>query len=255
MDVIMEKIPVLGVPIDITSYKASTKNIIQWAKDHQSRYICAANVHMVMEAYDHKEFKEILRTSDMVTPDGMPLVWILRIKGEKNQERVYGPTLMLHILEAAAKNRIPVGLYGGNIDVLDKLVKQMKGKYSELNIAYFYSPPFRALSLEEDDEICRQIHDADVRLLFVGLGCPKQEIWMGGHWGRIKAVMVGVGAAFDFHAGIKLQAPIWMQTTGLEWLFRLLHEPRRLARRYLYNNPRFVLLALMDLLGILNLDK
>jgi N-acetylglucosaminyldiphosphoundecaprenol N-acetyl-beta-D-mannosaminyltransferase len=251
----MDRIPVLGVPIDLTSYMESTKKIMQLAKEHQSQYICIANVHMVMEAYYHKDFIEILRASELVTPDGMPLVWMLRIKGGKNQERVYGPTLMLYILEAAAKDGIPVGFYGGNIDVLDMLVKKMQVEYPRLNITYSYSPPFRALSDEEANEVCRQIQVNGVRILFVGLGCPKQEIWMAAHQGKINAVMIGVGAAFDFHAAIKPQAPTWMQAIGLEWLFRLLHEPRRLARRYLYNNPRFLLLALADLLGILDLEN
>jgi N-acetylglucosaminyldiphosphoundecaprenol N-acetyl-beta-D-mannosaminyltransferase len=250
----MKRILVLGVPIDLTSYYASTKKIVQWANTHESKCVCAANVHMVMEAYDQKVFKDILKTSDMITPDGMPLVWLLRIKGENDQERVYGPKLMLQVLEAASKDNIPVGFYGGKVDVLDTLIIKMKGKYPELNIVYSFSPPFRTISLEEDAEICRQIQDAGVRILFVGLGCPKQESWMAGHRGRIDSVMVGVGAAFDFHAGKKPQAPTWMQAIGMEWMFRLLHEPRRLARRYLYNNPRFILLALADLLGILNIE-
>jgi len=214
--------------------------------------VFAANVHMLMEAYDSPEFMKIVNSADMVTPDGMPLVWMLRLKGRKKQERVYGPTLMLHVLEAATRDGIPVGFYGSNDEVLDQLVINMKERYPGLKIVYSFSPPYRELSTAEDQVICEQIQNSGARILFVGLGCPKQEIWMADHRGKVNAVMVGVGAAFDFHAGIKPQAPAWMQAVGLEWFFRLFHEPKRLARRYLYNNPRFVVLALLELVGILN---
>jgi len=242
---------VLGLKISRINYLNAVKQIVDWVITSESRMVFAANVHMVMEAHDSKEFAGVVNIADLVTPDGMPLVWMLRLKGFKEQERVYGPTLMLHILETAARNHIPVGFYGGNPEVLDRLVKKMKGKFPELNIVHSYSPPFRTLTYAEDIKVSRDIQEAGVRILFVGLGCPKQEIWMAEHRGRINAVMVGVGAAFDFQAGSKAQAPSWMQAIGLEWLFRFLHEPRRLARRYLYNNPRFVVLALADILGIL----
>jgi N-acetylglucosaminyldiphosphoundecaprenol N-acetyl-beta-D-mannosaminyltransferase len=162
---------------------------------------------------------------------------------------------MLHVLEMASKENIPVGFYGGKAEVLELLVEKMKRQFPNLHIVHYFSPPFRELSEEEDNKVCKEIQNNGVRILFVGLGCPKQERWMSAHKGKIDAVMLGVGAAFDFHAGIRPQAPSWMQAVGLEWLFRLLHEPRRLARRYLYNNPRFVLLALADLLGILEKGK
>jgi N-acetylglucosaminyldiphosphoundecaprenol N-acetyl-beta-D-mannosaminyltransferase len=251
----MEKIPILGVPVNLTNYQASVKNINHWAKEYQSRYVCAANVQMVMEGYDHKGFKEILRTSDLITPDGMPLVWMLRFKGVKGQTRVYGPTLMLHVLEMAAKDEIPVGFYGGNNPTLEKLVIRMCERFPGLQVPYAYSPPFRPLDKQESDQINEEITSSEARILFVGLGCPKQEIWMAEHKGIIPVVMLGVGAAFDFLAGIKPQAPAWIQAIGMEWFFRLLHEPHRLARRYLYNNPRFIVLALADLLGILDKGK
>lgn len=248
----MENFPILGVPINITSYTSCVKEINSRAVQLISYIVYAANVHMLMEAYDSQDFRKIVNSADLVTPDGMPLVWMLRFKGFKDQERVYGPTLMLHILAAASRENIPVGFYGASPEVLELLEKKMKQKYPLLYLVYSHSPPFRALSDEEDQEVCQQIQASGVRILFVGLGCPKQEIWMAEHRAKVNAVMVGVGAAFDFHAGSKPQAPSWMQTAGLEWFFRLVHEPRRLARRYLYNNPRFVLLALADILGILN---
>ena len=190
--------------------------------------------------------------ADLVTPDGMPLVWIMRAKGARDQERVYGPTLMLHVLETAARESIPVGFYGSGPEVVKQLVKKLHMRYEFLNVAFSYSPPFRAMSPEEDMEIVEQINQSGVRILFVGLGCPKQELWMAEHRGRVRAVMLGVGAAFDFHAGLKPHAPTWLQRLGLEWLFRFLIEPRRLWKRYLYHNPRFIVLALADLSGLVN---
>jgi N-acetylglucosaminyldiphosphoundecaprenol N-acetyl-beta-D-mannosaminyltransferase len=204
-----------------------------------------------MEAHDVPEFRRILRRADMITPDGMPLVWILRLKGAKNQQRVYGPNFMLHVLEMATCKTIPVGFYGGEPNTLHKLVERMKSAYPGLKVDYAFSPPFRVLSESELDEIRQGIVKSGVRILLVGLGCPRQERWIDAQRGVIPAVMIGVGAAFDFHAGLKPQAPAWMQKLGLEWLFRLLTEPRRLWKRYLYSVPRFIVLAAADLLGLL----
>jgi N-acetylglucosaminyldiphosphoundecaprenol N-acetyl-beta-D-mannosaminyltransferase len=175
----------------------------------------------------------------------------LRLKGVKGQTRVYGPILMLHVLEMAAREKIPVGFYGAKDQTLEKLIAHLGGLYPSLKVTYAFSPPFRPLEKQESAQIIKDITASGARILFVGLGCPKQEIWMAEHKGKIPAVMLGVGAAFDFLAGTKPQAPSWMQAVGLEWFFRFIHEPRRLARRYLYNNPRFLFLALADLLGIL----
>jgi N-acetylglucosaminyldiphosphoundecaprenol N-acetyl-beta-D-mannosaminyltransferase len=162
---------------------------------------------------------------------------------------------MLHVLERAEKEQIPVGFYGSDEPTLKKLVLNMHERFPSLLVNYIFSPPFRKLDNREDIGIIKAINDSKIRILFVGLGCPKQELWMAEHKEKISTVMLGVGAAFDFHAGKKPQAPQWMQTIGMEWLFRILHEPRRLARRYLYHNPRFIILALLELLGILNPDK
>lgn len=242
---------VIGVRIDSASYLRATDQILRWAKAGGSRYVCAANVHMLMEAYDSRWFAELVKNADLVTPDGMPLVWMMRLKGQRGQERVYGPTLMLHVLESAEENHIAIGFYGSTPEVLDALIKRMQTRFPNLNVVYSFSPPYQEMGLEEDAEIVRRIHASSARILFVGLGCPKQEKWMADHRGRIQAVMIGVGAAFDFHAGVKPQAPFWMQKIGLEWLFRLANEPRRLWRRYLYHNPRFIFLAIADLLGLL----
>jgi N-acetylglucosaminyldiphosphoundecaprenol N-acetyl-beta-D-mannosaminyltransferase len=242
---------ILHVNVHETSYDFATKQIQSWAQLGESRYVCAANVHVIMQAYDDPAFRRVVNAADLVTPDGMPLVWMMRAKGPRAQKRVYGPTLMLSVLEAAALQRIPVGFYGGASDVLNMLIERIQAKYANLPVAYAYSPPFRELTTEEDKALIEQINQSGARILFVGLGCPKQEIWMARHRGKVRAVMLGVGAAFDFHAGVKSQAPVWMQNLGLEWLFRLLTEPRRLWKRYLYHNPRFIVLALADLLGLL----
>ena len=245
------KTTVVKLNISQTSHQLAAQQILNWSQSRKSRYVCAANVHMVMEAFDSSKFCEVINRADMVTPDGMPLVWLMRLKGERDQQRVYGPTLMLHVLEAASREKLPVGFYGGEAEVLKMLIEKMQARYGSLNMAFSFSPPFRAMSPEEDTEIVEKINLSGTRILFVGLGCPKQEIWMAEHRGKVNAVMLGVGAAFDFHAGTKSQAPMWMQKTGLEWFFRLITEPRRLWRRYLYHNPRFLFLALLDLLGFL----
>ncbi|WKZ34317.1 MAG: WecB/TagA/CpsF family glycosyltransferase [Anaerolineales bacterium] len=225
--------------------------VVDWAQAGGSYYACFANVHVLMEAYDSSDFSKIINGADLVLPDGMPLVWMMRLKGARSQQRVYGPTLMLQVLESAARENIPVGFYGGTPEVLNALVVRMKARCTGLDVVYSYSPPFRELSQREEDEIVLSIDQSGARILFIGLGCPRQEIWMARHRGRINAVMLGVGAAFDFHSGFKPQAPLWTQNIGLEWLFRLLTEPRRLWRRYLYHNSRFIFLAIADLLGFL----
>lgn len=240
---------IIGLKISLTDYSNAIGSVMLWSQNDKSCYICAANVHMLMEAHDSPDFARIVNEADLVTPDGMPLVWMMRLKGQRNQQRVYGPTLMLHVLSMAARENIPVGFYGGAPHVLDTLVERMKERFNGLNIVYSYSPPFRELSRQEKEEVVGNIDRSGVRILFVGLGCPKQEIWMAEHHGKVRAVMLGVGAAFDFHSGVKSQAPSWMQSLGLEWLFRLLTEPRRLWKRYLYHNSRFIFLAIADLLG------
>ena len=237
--------------VNVTSYADAVNMVVDWSTNAESRYICIANVHVLMEAYDSADFRSVLNQADLVTPDGVPLVWMMRLKGQRTQQRVYGPTLMLRVLEAAAQEKIPVGFYGGTPEVLRSLVKRMQERYEGLQAAFALSPPFMEVNHKENEELVEQINKSGIRILFVGLGCPKQEIWMANHRGRVNAVMLGVGAAFDFHAGVKPQAPAWMQSLGLEWFFRLSTEPRRLWKRYLYHNPRFVALAIADLLGFI----
>lgn len=245
---------VLGMHIDQTSYASTTDIVISKAIEGAHGYVCAANVHMVMEALDDPVYRRMINAADLVTPDGVPLVWALRLFGVPDAQRVYGPLLTLHVCERAAAAGVPVGFFGGTKQSLDLVKKNLMKKYLELQIVYSFNPPFRPHTKEEDGQVVKDITSSGARILFVGLGCPKQERWMAEHKDRIPAVMLGVGAAFDFIAGLKPQAPLWMQNTGLEWLFRLATEPRRLWRRYLYHNPRFIFHFGCQLLGLRKYD-
>jgi N-acetylglucosaminyldiphosphoundecaprenol N-acetyl-beta-D-mannosaminyltransferase len=193
-----------------------------------------------MEGFDNAAFRAQLNSADLINPDGMPLVWALRALGAHAATRVYGPDATVILLSAAQEASIPVGFLGGTPETLDKLLEEIAVRYPRLRIAYAYSPPFPPPNQNADVEMVSGIAASGARLLFVGLGCPKQERWVIDHRGRVPAVLLAVGAAFDFLAGTKSQAPRWMMRCGLEWTFRLASEPRRLARRYLRHNPRFV---------------
>ncbi len=233
---------ILRMRVDATSYQDATQRILDWAANRDSRYICVANVHMAMEVYDSPQFADVVNHADLVTPDGMPLVWALRLFGVRQATRVYGPTLMLHVCAAAAQQHIPIGLYGGTKESLTDFVTFLKSRFPDIQVVCQIAPPFRPLVETETAIYSQQINNSGARILFVGIGCPKQEYWMADRLGEISAVMLGVGAAFDFHSGRVKQAPEWMQKTGLEWLFRLVQEPRRLWKRYAYHNPRFMIL-------------
>ncbi len=240
---------ILGIGVDATTYEDATARILSWAEASESRTVCLGVVASIMEAQDSEEYRAALRDADLVTPDGMPLVWMLRVVGAKPASRVYGPDLTLAVLRAAEVAGISVGFYGSTEDVLARLVANLRRRFPHIVIAYQQSPPFRPLSASEDQAVAQAIRSSGARILFVGLGGSKQDLWMARHRGRVPAVMLGVGAAFDFLAGTKPQAPHWIQQTGLEWLFRLATEPRRLWRRYLRHNPRFAMLAVKQILG------
>ena len=233
---------ILGTRTDPTTYADAATRVLAWASTPESRYVCVSNVHVTMEAYDSAEYRAVVNGADLVTPDGMPLVWALRLFGVADATRVYGPTLTVYVLERAAAAGVAVGFYGATSEVLATLLDTCRRRFQGLRVAYAHAPPFRQLTAEEDAAVVGEINASGARILFVGLGCPKQERWMASHKGAVNATMLGVGAAFDFLAGTKPQAPAWMQRAGLEWLFRLGTEPRRLWRRYAYHNPRFVAL-------------
>lgn len=237
-------VAVMSVPIGVLDYEAATEQIFSWARAGESRYVCVSNVHMLMEGWDNGRLRAVLRSADLVTADGVPVVWTQRLFGYLEAKRVYGPDLTLHVCKRAAAEGIPIGLYGSTESTLALFANQLRARFPGLSIVFAESPPFRALSPEEDDAVVQRIRQSGARVLLVGLGCPKQEFWMAAHRPAIPAVMLGVGAAFDFIAGTKRQAPHLMQRAGLEWLFRLCTEPRRLWYRYLYHNPRFVFLVM-----------
>jgi N-acetylglucosaminyldiphosphoundecaprenol N-acetyl-beta-D-mannosaminyltransferase len=231
---------ILGSRVDATSYDGATRQILSWAYEGRSAYVCVTSVHGLIEASDDRSFRAVLNGADLVTPDGMPVVWGLRRLGAAEATRVYGPNLTLHLCEAAAREGVPIGLYGGTPESLDRFAAFLGRTYPDLEVACQIAPPFRPLTPEEDAAYTEQIAQSGARILFVGIGCPKQERWMADHEGRVPAVMVGVGAAFDFHAGQVRQAPAWVQQSGLEWAFRLSMEPRRLWRRYRRIVPLFI---------------
>jgi N-acetylglucosaminyldiphosphoundecaprenol N-acetyl-beta-D-mannosaminyltransferase len=241
---------ILGVRVDSTTYADATRQILDWAQAAQSRYVCCACVNNIMEAHDSAAFRDVMNQADLVTSDGMPLVWLLRLLGIPAATRVYGPDLTLHVLHAAAASNIPVGFYGGSPQVLEKLLRRVAENDPGINIVYAESPPYRDLTPEEDQRIVDALCQSGARILFIGLSTPKQDRWMHAHREKLDCVMLGVGAAFDFIAGVKPQAPRWMQSSGLEWLFRLATEPRRLWKRYLRHNPRFAVLAAAQLLTL-----
>jgi N-acetylglucosaminyldiphosphoundecaprenol N-acetyl-beta-D-mannosaminyltransferase len=231
---------ILGMRVDATSYADATERVIAWAREGAPRTVCVANVHMTMEAWDDPAFLKLVNGADLVTPDGMPLVWALRRLGVPSASRVYGPTLTLRVCERAAREGVPVAFHGGSPEAIETLVDNLTAHFPGLQVAYAVSPPFRPATPEEDAATVAAIRGSGARVLFIGLGCPKQERWMADHRERLPLVQIGVGAAFDFHAGRVRQAPPALQRLGLEWAFRLAMEPRRLAKRYLRHNPRFV---------------
>jgi len=239
---------VLGQRLDATDYADATARVVDWARRGESRYVCLSNVHMVMQGWDDPNFRQSINAADLITTDGVPLVWCLRALGAPAAVRVYGPDLTLHVCAAAAQQQMPIGLYGGTAQSLKEFAAMLQARFPVIEIACSIAPPFRPLTAAEDVAYTKQLAESGARILFVGIGCPKQEIWMSEHRGRLNMPMLGVGAAFDFHAGRVKQAPAWLQGIGLEWLFRLLVEPRRLWRRYAWHNPRFVLFFIEQLL-------
>jgi N-acetylglucosaminyldiphosphoundecaprenol N-acetyl-beta-D-mannosaminyltransferase len=240
-------LPVLGVPIDVVTDSQAASTIAHWAHHKQSRMVCLCNAHSVVTAGSDPDFLRVLKQADLATADGSPVAWMQRRLGAVGQRRVNGPDLMIDCCAAAAATGEAVFLYGGAQKTLTHLRSALLKRWPSLRIAGAISPPFRPLTPEEDAEIVHTINASGAGIVWVGLGCPKQELWMAEHRGRINAVMVGVGAAFDFHSGIVKRAPRWAREHGLEWLHRLAREPRRLGRRYLTTNFIFMVRAARQL--------
>lgn len=243
----MSHINILGLNISTLSMAETIDTIERWIREVKSRYVCACPVSTIIKCQHDKDFLEIVNSAGLATPDGMPLVWLSKLKGNRNAERVYGPDLMLAFCKLAQSRGYSNFFYGGKESVPEKLAMNLQQKFPRLKISGTFSPPFRELTDQEDNQIVEMINRAKPDVVWVGIGSPKQERWMAQHLDKINAaVMIGVGAAFDFISGTKKQAPKWMQKSGLEWMFRLITEPKRLWKRYLFGNPKFIYLLIKE---------
>jgi len=234
--------PVVGVPVAVTDYARTLQWIDDMVETGERGYVCVSNVHSLMAAREDPQLRAALLASSLNVPDGMPLVWALNLFGHSLRDRVYGPELMIRACAGAAQSGQRFYLYGGrNQGALVQLTLNLRTRFPGISIVGGYSPPHRPLTAEEQDAVVDEINASDADVVWVGIGVPKQEKWMAAMRDRLDApVLIGVGAAFDFHAGLVPQAPPLLQNAGLEWLYRLVQEPRRLWRRYLRYNPRFV---------------
>ncbi len=239
---------VVSLDADVCDHASAIERVAALAERGQGAYVCFGTVHMIMESHDSPEFGAKINAADMIVPDGMPIVWMQRLHGRKKATRVRANDLMIMLCEYAEKHGLRVGFYGGKPEVIDGIIERAAKDFPKLNIAYAYSPPFRPLTSEEDSEITDKIAESETQILFMGLGCPKQENWMAEHKPKLNCVMLGVGASFDFYAGNVKESPEWLGKLGLEWLYRLTREPKRLWKRYLILNPRFMMLAILQLL-------
>jgi N-acetylglucosaminyldiphosphoundecaprenol N-acetyl-beta-D-mannosaminyltransferase len=234
---------ILGTKVEVTTANQMLDRIIAMAETHRPAYVCFATAHMLVEASRDESIRDAYANAALVSPDGVPVAWSLRLLGERSAECVSGPQMTKMLLEAAAEQGIVVGFYGGRQETLDLMRSRLLRQYPTLQIAYAHSPPFRPLEQDEQRSILQGIRDAGVQLLFVGLGSIKQEQWMREVGPGLACVSLGVGAAFEFLSGEKVLPPEWIQRMGLAWLIRLCQEPRRLAKRNLYS-PIFAWMVL-----------
>lgn len=240
---------ILDSHIDALDWDQALDRVSFWAEKHESRYVAFCNVHSVVTASEDDSFHSVLAQADLALPDGAPVAWALRRAGFRQQQRLNGPDFTWRYLARAEDNGQSVFFYGSSSDTLSRLRARIQEQFPRLCVVGMVSPPFRDLSAQEDQAYVDQINQSGANVLFVGLGCPKQERWMADHRGRIHAVMLGVGAAFDYHAGVINRAPVWMQRCGLEWLHRLFSEPRRLMGRYVSTNSVFLYRMLKTMAG------
>lgn len=236
----IKRVNVLGVGLSVLNLKLALDAIARALAAKSKGYICVTGVHGVTEAQQDPQFRSILNGSFLNTPDGMPMVWMGKLDGHREMDRVYGPDLMLLVCEYARDHGYSHFLYGGGEGVAQELRQKLAAKFPGIKIVGTYTPPFRPLNETEETELIRTVSEMKPDIFWVGLSTPKQEKFMAKYKDKLDTtLMFGVGAAFDFHAGRVRQAPRWMQRSGLEWFFRLCCEPRRLWRRYLRNNPLF----------------
>lgn len=225
----------------MTNISQACQEIAAWITQKKKTYVCVAPASTIVDCQSNKEYRDIVNHADMVTPDGMPLVWLGRAAGHRTIDRTYGPDLMRAFCDLSQQKGYKHFLYGGTSESLKQFEEKLISLYPKLNIVGSYAPPFRPAHSVEEDEIIHQINSSGADVIWIGLGSPKQDYWMVDHRKRIHVpVMVAVGAAFDFIAGVKKQAPVWIQRSGFEWLFRLCSEPKRLWKRYLFGNAKFI---------------
>lgn len=245
----MPPTPVLGVPLHAMTEAAAVQRVATWAQAGEARRVCFVNAHSAVTAGQDATFARAIAGSDLNLPDGAPVAWMLRRLGHARQPRVSGPDFMAALVACCAATALPVYLLGSTPATLEALGRALQARWPALLLVGARSPSFGTLSPGENDAIVQTIGSSGARVVFVGLGCPKQELWMAEHSARLPLVMLGVGAAFDFHAGTLQRAPRWMRNAGLEWLHRVAHEPRRLAWRYLRTNILFMLRAAAQLVS------
>lgn len=236
--------PVLGVNVAVTDMDKTIEFLTNTLDDNRGEYVCVSNSHTVVTACDDPSYMEVQNGACMVMPDGKPLSVIQRKKGFSEACKASGPDLM-GIITGSEYSKYRHFFYGGTEETLAKLSDALHAKNSDIQIAGMYSPPFRPLTDEEDADVIRMINDSNPDFIWIGLGAPKQEIWMSNHKGKLNGIMLGVGAAFDFHAGTIKRAPLWMQKSGLEWFYRLTQDPKRLFKRYFVTNTKFIIYNLM----------
>lgn len=248
MEVAYLRVNILGVGISAIALTEAVREIGTCIENRSRHYVNVCTVHTVMECCRNPDLRKMVNENAFATPDGMPLVWLCHFYGHRNVTRVYGPDLMLAFCEYSVEKGYRHFFYGGAPGVTEQLVSRLKTRYPGLLVAGYYSPPFRTAGTIEEPTVIDLINAASADVVWVGLGTPKQDFWVAQHRPMLNApVLVAIGAAFDIHAGRLPQAPVWMQRHGLEWFFRLMHEPRRLAYRYLIYNPIFILLVLMQM--------
>jgi len=249
--VLIQRVNVLGVGLSVLNLATARAAVAEAVERRRKGYICVTGVHGVSEAQSDPSFRRILNDAFLCTPDGMPMVWMGRLRGHREMSRVYGPDLMLEVFAWSQKRACKHFFYGGMEGVAEELKRRLEARFPGVQIVGCYSPPFRPLNVEEEGALAAEFERLQPDITWVGLSTPKQERFMARYLPKLNTtLMFGVGAAFDFHAGRMRQAPRWMQHGGLEWLFRLGCEPRRLWKRYLKNNPLFVLRALSQLTGL-----
>lgn len=244
----MKKQKVFHLPFNVAPYKSFVDEIIYNSRRASGCFVCVANVHTLIESYRNTEFANQVRKADIIAPDGIPITWALRLLYHIRQDRVAGMDLLPDVLKGAEKEDLPVYFYGGTQSMLEKTLAYTSKHYPCLRISGMFSPPFRSLSAAEEEDIIAKINNAGARIVLVALGCPKQEKWIAEMKGRIKATMIGIGGALPVMIGMKSRAPVWMQRSGLEWLFRLAQDPKRLWKRYFVTNSIFICLFIQMLI-------